>query len=200
MALAAGGFGNIIICKIKKTAQNTSHTGDKQATYTQTQADPYKGWKSNCDASLKACYKYPNNWVQSQYGGWQNIADTAYFNIVANNKDQSTNTIYVAAIEDLVDSSQGLKIVGTVENHLPSYTIYDASIVTDKHLVVGQTAELVTTNPTFKGKGIDKDITFNATPGTTGIASITNAEQAKAWFATPDAQQCLKILQSFKYL
>jgi hypothetical protein len=173
---------------------STSQTGKQQQSSNTQPADPYAGWKTSCDAVLKACYKYPNDWVQAQYGGWQNTANTAYFNFAATNKDQATNNVYIAAIEDLANKNQNLKIVGTIDDNVPGYTVYDASVITDKHVAIGQFAQLITVNPTF-----NKDITFVATPGASGIAAITSPAQAKAWFSTPEAQQCLKILQSFYY-
>ena len=83
-------------------------------------------------------------------------------------------------------------------DNVPTYVMYDASVVTANNLTVGQSAQLVTVNPTFTGK-TGADVTFVATPGAGGIAAITTTEQAKAWFATPEAKQALKILQSFYY-
>lgn len=183
----------------KAAATKTAAPSADKKTSDMQSADPYAGWKSYCDTELKACYKYPNDWVRSQYGGWQNAADTAYFNLVGSNKDQATDDVYIAAIEDLANTGEGLKVVGFVKGNIPTYVVYEESVVSGQHLAVGQTVQLVTVNPTFSGKGVGKDLTFSATPGAKGIAAITTPEQAKSWFATPEARQCLRILQSFNY-
>ena len=163
-------------------------------------ADPYKGWKTQCDPEIKACYRYPADWIKSQYGGLENTAKTAYFSYQSHNtKDQSEGTAYIATIEDLVDPNQGLEIIGYITNNKPVYVIFDSSYVTEKKLMTNATSVIVDGNPTFKGRSGNDDVTFVATPNVSGYAAIKDFEQAKAWFSTPEAKMGLKILQSFYY-
>jgi len=157
-------------------------------------------WKTTCDTELKACYKYPSDWVAAQYVGIENTAETAYVRYQnPDNKDQAVDSAYIVSIDDLATPNQGLKVVGYVIENRPGYIVYDASIVAADNLTIGQTTELVTGNPTFSGKSGHESVTFVATPNTNGQTAITTQEQAKTWFSTPEAKECLKILQSFHY-
>jgi hypothetical protein len=162
-----------------------------------TKPNLYAGWKSTCGAAMGACFKYPSDWTASPYGGLQNPADTAYVDYqVADNKDQAGSTVYIAVVDDLTTPGQSLTIVGYVFNNVPSFAVYDSAAVTAAGAAAGQTARLVTGNPTFTGEGGARS-TFVATPGANGLAAITTTDQAKAWFTTDSAKTCLQILQSF---
>ena len=40
----------------------------KQVASTTRPADPYAGWKTYCDSTEKACFKYPSDWTASVHG------------------------------------------------------------------------------------------------------------------------------------
>ncbi|HKU18783.1 MAG TPA: type II secretion system protein [Candidatus Saccharimonadales bacterium] len=161
--------------------------------------DPYAGWRTSCDPELKACFRYPANWTPS-YGGFQNAHGTAYFQYQNPDiKDQGTSEAYIASITDLNTGGSGLKIVGYVVNSNPLYSIFDKSYVDTRNLSVGQTAQIISTNPTFTGRTGKENVTFVATPGINGSIAITSMDMAKEWFNGLEAKTCLKILQSFYY-
>lgn len=178
--------------RTKNNSSTTSKTSNAKP------ADSYAGWKTYCDTeNTKGCFKYPNDWVASQYGGYENSTQTAYVNYSGyNNKDQASDTAYVAQISEVTNSSLNLKIVGSVYKNVPSYSIFNAADVAT--LKVGEDTTVVTVNPEFQ-RNPGEDMSFTATPGASGIKAITTLDQAKAWFSTPEAQNCLKVLQSFYY-
>lgn len=178
---------------------NYNSPNNQQANNTPKQeTDPYAGWQTYCDTeNAKGCFKYPSDWVTSQYGGFENSTQTAYIDFKGyNNKDQAADSVYVVKVVDLANKELGLKIVGSVYNNVPSYSIFNASDVSA--LKAGENSQLVTVNPEFQ-RNPGEDMSFMATPGVAGLKAITNLEQAKNWFNTPEAQTCLKVLQSFYY-
>ena len=62
------------------TTQKPKATVTKQPTPITVQpnakpVDPYEGWGTYCDTQYaKGCFRYPSDWVVSQYGGFENTA------------------------------------------------------------------------------------------------------------------------------
>ena len=197
VVIAVLGFGGWLVWhnhQSKKIVDTTKSQASKATKI--APVDPYAGWKTYCDtANAKGCFKYPNDWVDSQYGGYENSTQTAYIDFSGyNNKDQASNSAYVAQVADVNDTSLNLKIIGSVYNNVPSYAIFNASDVTT--LKAGEDATIVTVNPEFQ-RNPGEDMSFMATPGFNGIKAITTLDQAKAWFSSPEAQASLKVLESF---
>ncbi len=181
----------------KNNHKKISTPSSSAAKTDSTPTDPYAGWNTYCDAdNAMACFKYPGDWQPSKYGGFEDSSQTAYINYQGhNNKDQASADVYIAQVIDLLDTSYGLKIVGSIYNNVPSYAIFNSSDVSS--LKMGSTVPFIVANPEFVGAG--ESMSFTATPGSAGTKAITSLEQAKTWFNTTEAQQCLKVLQSFYY-
>ncbi len=197
--LAAIGLTGWHLSQHKDSKTQVSHsTSTSKKNTAPKPIDTYAGWKTYCDSeNAKGCYMYPSDWVTSQYGGFENSTQTAYVDFSGyNNKDQAADTVYIAQVADVTDKQLGLKIVGSVYNNVPSYSIFNATDVSA--LKAGESAQLITTNPQFQ-RNSGENMSFTATPGVNGLKAITNLDQAKAWFSTPEAQTCLKVLQSFYY-
>ena len=182
----------------KKSATSVSTSSQQSkssSTSSNSPSDVYAGWKSYCDTASEACIKYPADWsaVPNFPGTFQNATDTIYVDYQGyDNKDQTSSDNLVVQIVDLPTSKGDLKIVGSVVDNVPGYTVYNASDVSG--ITIGDTAPLITGNPTF-GTGI----TFTASPSVNEAAKISNLAEAKAWFDTADAKRCLLVLQSFSY-
>lgn len=192
------GLAGWYISQNKDTKAKTNNSSTTSKTTNTKPLDTYAGWKTYCDTeNAKGCFKYPSDWTASQYGGYRNSTQTAYVDFEGhNNRDQATDNVYVAQVADLSNKELGLKIVGSIYNNVPTYAILNTSDVTS--LKAGDSAQLITVNPEFQ-RNPGEDMSFMATPGVNGLKAITNLDQAKAWFSTPEAQACLKVLQSFYY-
>lgn len=182
--------------KVTNTAAST--TQQKTTTVTQINADPYAGWQSYCDTTVKTCIKYPSDWVASPYGGLENPACTEYAALTGSTvKDRGSSTAYIASIDDLKTPMADLKILGTVVDNKPEYSVYNTSYISENNLHVGATQEIAYANYTFTGKTGDASVV--GTPCANGYAAISTAEQAKAWFNTAEGKTVLKVVQSFSY-
>ncbi len=175
------------------TTTSTNHQGLNTAG-----TDPYAGWKTYCVPTVKACVKYPSDWVTSQYGGLQNSACTEYASLTGpTNKDTSSDIAYIVSIDDFSTSISSLKIVGMVVNNKPSYSVYNAPYLSQNNIQVGATQAIADVNYNFTGNTGNAGLV--GTPCANGYSSITTLDQAKDWFNTAEGKTVLKVIQSFYY-
>ena len=184
--------------KTTTSSSTKSSTSANQQGSNTANSDPYSGWRTYCDSTVKACIKYPSDWVASQYGGLQNSACTEYASLTGpTNKDRASDTAYIASIGALATPVSDLKIVGMVVNNKPSYAVYNDSYLTQNNIQVGATQAIADVNYNFTGT--TSDAALVGTPCANGYSTITTLGQAKDWFNTTDAKTVLKVVQSLYY-
>ena len=118
--------------------------------------------------------------------------------------------IYPISITNLSSANQALSVIGSyiaisgppktnglAGNDVPSYRIYDNSVLSQYPLIVGQPAQ-------FPSRGMFTD--KNTGPGTcTGsfmaepTFSVNSIADAQAWFNSTSAKTSLLVLKSFYY-
>ncbi len=175
-----------------------TNSQQKSTTVTHPPTDPYQGWQTYCDSTVKACIKYPSDWVASQYGGLENPACTEYASLTGpTSKDRGSSPAYIVSIDDLSTPVSDLKILGTVVDNKPGYSIYNASYISQNNIHVGGTQEIASANYRFTGKTGDAGLV--GTPCANGYAAITTSDQAKAWFNSTEGKTVLKVVQSLYY-
>ena len=201
IAVVMGGAWYIWTHRSKSNRQQTALsaiTHNKQAVAPAPASDPYAGWKTYCDDSVKACIQHPSGWQMLGDGALENPTCTAYVSMAGPTvKDGGGGTGYIASIDNLKIPFEDLKVVGIIVDSQPMYSIYNGSYLEKYGISAGQVHEIGYANYRFNGK--TGDAALDATPCTNGYAAIKNFEQAKAWFGTAEARDCLKILQSFYY-
>lgn len=158
----------------------------------------YNGWDTKCVNALKACIKVPSGWISNPYGGYENTAKTQYAELAVENvKDNSSADALIVSIDELATPNSSLKVVGLIFGSKPTYAIYDTNYISANQLKVGATKNILIGNYTFTGPTGQASLV--GTPDDNGIKAITSISQARAWFATTDAQQVLKVVRSFYY-
>lgn len=179
-------------------AINSSQAANQQKNKTTPQPDPYKGWKTYCDSTVKACIKYPSDWVASQYGGLENPACTEYVSLTGpTSKDGGEGSAYIASIDNFSTPLSDLKILGMVINGYPTYSVYNATYISENNIQVGTTQTVAYINHRFTGKTGDAGLV--GTPCAKGSEKITTSNQARAWFDSSEGKAVLKVVQSLYY-
>ncbi|HSX45349.1 MAG TPA: hypothetical protein VLF39_04585 [Candidatus Saccharimonadales bacterium] len=194
------GFVGWYVWKSQKdTTKTLNDTNQGVGQTAKTTNSFYNGWKMTCDSNVKACYKHPTDWVADQYNtGLENPAQTEYVSLTGPTiKDGGSGSAYIVSIDDLNPAIVDLKILGTIVDNRPNYSIYNASYISSNNIKVGATQDIDYTNHRFTGK--TGEAGFDATPDSKGYASIKTLDQAKAWFNSDEAKTVLKVIQSFKY-
>jgi hypothetical protein len=198
--LAIAGVSWRVLASNKNTTDN--HANNKQTNLSSNNSkqttDPYAGWKTYCSTTVKACFKYPSDWAQSKYGGFENSTATEYVSLNdPTTKDGGSGTAYIASIEDFNSSIKDLKILGIIVDNKPSFNVYNTSYISSNIIKVGETKDIDYVNHMFLGKtGLAGLV---GTPAVNGYASMHTIDQAKSWFNSNEAGTVLKVLQSFYY-
>lgn len=110
------------------TTANNQTGNNTQNLNNQTQPTvPYAGWKTYCDATKKACFKYPADWTISTHS--DNGINSAVVKNSNNNlevdysgyyaTDGRDTSYYIASIDDLAQPNASWKVVGRIVSSDP---------------------------------------------------------------------------------
>lgn len=178
----------------KPSNQNGSTTGSQPA-------DPYAGWKTYCDTTEKACFKYPADWTidPSNQNGIVSVTfknpTASVFGSYVNydTRDGRESPYFTTDMQELSVANANYKVVGGFNSSTPSvapeYRVVDSKFTVG--LKIGQQATLVNTARfTFNNMNTGH---LQLLPKTSGMTQ----DQAKAWFASDDAKTALLIAKSF---
>lgn len=189
--------------KTKTAVSSTTSSKDQASTKPSPKIDPYTNWKTYCDTSEKACFKYPSDWkITTSDQGFVSVlassptgsTSASYTN--SDTRDGADAPYYTAALEALNIPNADYRVLGgfvvTDSASMPQYKVVDNSFTTG--LTVGQQG---TTSNTarFTFKDSTRTGKLEAYP----LANNMTQDQAKAWFASADAKTALMITQSFYF-
>ncbi len=197
-------------------------TKQEQRLTEKSQVDVYANWKTYCDTFYHYCFKYPSDWsleagdTPTSYCQTRQVTllspskDTAVYYLNADSHDNGLFTIYPVSITNLSSANQALSIIGShiavsgppntnglAGNDVPSYRIYDSSILSQYHLDIGQPVQFPSRG-SFIDKGTGASVcsgSFMANPTFT----VNSVADAQAWFDSASAKTSLLILKSFYY-
>ncbi len=193
--LAIGGTGWYVYNKNREVPVQNSQ---QNQPIEHSQSNGYEGWGEYCDDSVKACIKYPSDWIKSEYGGLQNTSCTQYVSLTGSTiKDAGKARAYIASVDNLEDPDLDLKILGIIVDTRPSYSVYDSSYVKANNIESHKSYEIDYINHRFDGK--NGEVGLDGTPCADGYKLISTFEQAKSWFSSNDGQIVFRVIRSFFY-
>jgi len=194
----------------KPSTNAASTSATTKPTSATKPADPYAGWKTQCDI-YRYCFKYPANWNIAIFATAEKPCDAGEINLTSpdgkvkldyindNNKDGGglIGSYTITKTLPLVLSNQNLTIIGGYAtaggNQYPSYNLIDTPS-SAQSITVGNTLDMPTTI-TDQGVGSLKCMgAFGLAP-----AKPLGLVEAKSWFTSSDVQAGLTIMKSFYY-
>lgn len=195
------------------TTKPTSSTKSTTAATTQP-ANPYAGWKNICDSQSNTCMYYPSTWSATNNQGGVFISSPDSGNVAVSEDAEPSDCsslqpsssqldqFYVNTINSVTSGSLKLDVVGGyyikqaptyIPGDYPSYILTSVANVDKYNLKVGSTV-------TFPDGWTCYDYGVISGEANTEILGSdkynSTAQDALSWFATDDAVNSLKVLQS----